>query len=225
MYHTDAIILKRIEWGEADLLITALTRDFGKIRLLAQGARKHGAKLQGHIEPGSCSSISFVIGRNGYRITTAQLDEPFFAIRQSLSKLRARDGILQTLDQNLFEERDRSEELFYMTTGALDLINRAERLGILHRAVAWFHVRFSSFLGVLPPPDSIEGMRFRTLSLVASTALGDVEQFPISEEMLRQELAWFMDHVRGALSGSFTVEARWFAVYPVVKLRTERRVE
>lgn len=213
MYHTDAIILKRIEWGEADLLVTALTRDFGKIRLLAQGARKHGAKLQGHIEPGSCSSISFVIGRNGYRITTARLDEPFFSIRSSLSKLRVRDGILQTLDQNLFEDRDGSGELFRIVTGALDLIRRAERLGILHRAVAWFHIRFSAFLGVLPPPDSAEGARFRTLALVASTALGDVEQFPVSEEMLREELAWFMDYVRGVESGSFTVEARWFAVY------------
>ena len=97
MHHTEALILKKDEWGEADWLITALSADFGKIRLLAQGARKHGAKLQGHLEPGSVSGLSFVVGRNGYRLTGARLAAFPTAVRGSLSKTRALNIILQAL--------------------------------------------------------------------------------------------------------------------------------
>ena len=114
MYHAPALILRKDAWGEADCLVTVFTSVSGKIRLLAQGARKHGAKLQGHLEPGFISDISFVIGRNGYRLTTARVQASFPGIRGSLVKNRALALVLAAVDQNFFEDGDDAAPFFAM---------------------------------------------------------------------------------------------------------------
>lgn len=50
-----------------------MTRDLGLVRALALGARKEVSKLCGNIEPFSLASISFVKGKEFWRITSAQL--------------------------------------------------------------------------------------------------------------------------------------------------------
>lgn len=49
--HDSAIILRRKNWGEADVLVTLLAKEQGKLRVLAKGARKVSSRLVGHIEP------------------------------------------------------------------------------------------------------------------------------------------------------------------------------
>lgn len=87
MYTTEGIILKKMDIGEADMLVTIYTKDFGKIRALAQGVKKESAKLKGHLEPLGLSSISFVIGKRGERLTHAELHEFLPSIRHDLQKL------------------------------------------------------------------------------------------------------------------------------------------
>jgi DNA repair protein RecO (recombination protein O) len=60
---TQGIILSRTDFGEADRIITLLTPDHGKLRLLAKGVRRVKSKLAGGIELFSVSSITFVKGR------------------------------------------------------------------------------------------------------------------------------------------------------------------
>ncbi len=49
-YSSEGIILKRINYGEADRILTVFTRDFGKLSLLAKGVRKIKSKKRGHLE-------------------------------------------------------------------------------------------------------------------------------------------------------------------------------
>lgn len=60
---TEGIVLSRIDYGEADRIITLLTPDQGKLRLMAKGVRRIKSKLAGGIELFSISSITFVKGR------------------------------------------------------------------------------------------------------------------------------------------------------------------
>ena len=60
---TPAIILSRTDFGEADRIITLLTPEFGKLRLLARGVRRVKSKLAGGIELFSVSTITFARGR------------------------------------------------------------------------------------------------------------------------------------------------------------------
>lgn len=60
---TDAIILSRTDYGEADRIITVVTPEFGKLSLLARGVRRIKSKLAGGIELFSVSTITFARGR------------------------------------------------------------------------------------------------------------------------------------------------------------------
>ncbi len=60
---TQGIILTRIDYGEADRILTLLTPDYGKLHLLAKGVRRVKSKLAGGIELFSVSHVSFIQGR------------------------------------------------------------------------------------------------------------------------------------------------------------------
>ena len=55
--------MSRTDYGEADRILTVLTHDYGKLRLLAKGVRRVKSKLAGGIELFSVSTITFVKGR------------------------------------------------------------------------------------------------------------------------------------------------------------------
>lgn len=197
MYHTPALILRREEWNEADWRVTALTPQFGKIRLLAQGARKHGAKLQGHLEPGALADISFVIGRNGYRLTTARSREVFQRIRTSLPKLRAAAAILQTFDAHLLEERDQADEPFGIVSAAMAALDEAQYLGAVQRISVWCRVRFLAFLGLLPAIGTSEAAHIPSLLALAQRSLREVRQADGADDALERELHWLIRRVGG----------------------------
>jgi DNA repair protein RecO (recombination protein O) len=60
---TTGIILSRTDYGEADRIITVLTPDRGKLRLMARGVRKIKSKLAGGIELFSTSHITYIAGK------------------------------------------------------------------------------------------------------------------------------------------------------------------
>ncbi|HEX8182056.1 MAG TPA: DNA repair protein RecO [Candidatus Saccharimonadales bacterium] len=61
--NTQAVVLNRTEYGEADRILTLLTPDHGKLSLIAKGVRKIKSKLAGGIELFSVSDISYIQGR------------------------------------------------------------------------------------------------------------------------------------------------------------------
>lgn len=60
---TKGIILRRTEYGEADRILTLLTPDHGKLRLMAKGVRRLKSKLAGGVELFSTSEITYIKGR------------------------------------------------------------------------------------------------------------------------------------------------------------------
>ncbi len=156
MHVTDAIILRKEELGEADLLITALTDRFVNIRLIAQGARKVEAKLKGHLEPLSLSRLSFVAGRNNYRLVGAELLNFFPAIKSDPFRLRAASEIFGAVGSALFEDRrEENGNFFAVALEMLDLLN-GPTLGSEEQkaGLVWFRARFLDELGLFSEPTS-----------------------------------------------------------------------
>jgi DNA repair protein RecO (recombination protein O) len=75
---TRGIVLARTDFGEADRILTVLTQDEGKVRLMAKGVRKVKSKLAGGIELFSISQISFIPGRREIStLTSTRLEKHF----------------------------------------------------------------------------------------------------------------------------------------------------
>jgi DNA repair protein RecO (recombination protein O) len=62
-YRVEAVVLRRTDYGEADRLLTVFTRERGKLRLIAKGARKPQSRKTGHLELFTCSQMQISQGR------------------------------------------------------------------------------------------------------------------------------------------------------------------
>jgi DNA repair protein RecO (recombination protein O) len=60
---TTGIVLSRTDFGEADRILTVLTPDQGKLRLMARGVRRIKSKLAGGIELFSITDLTYAPGR------------------------------------------------------------------------------------------------------------------------------------------------------------------
>nr|MDQ2647496.1 DNA repair protein RecO [Myxococcota bacterium] len=51
VHSTEALVLRRVEYGDADLIVTLLTLSLGRVSALARGARKSRRRFGGALEP------------------------------------------------------------------------------------------------------------------------------------------------------------------------------
>jgi DNA repair protein RecO (recombination protein O) len=59
VYQTDALILRTYKLGEADRIVVFLTRDRGKKRGVAKGARRPRSRYHGALEPMTCAGVAY----------------------------------------------------------------------------------------------------------------------------------------------------------------------
>ncbi|MBV8695363.1 MAG: DNA repair protein RecO [Chloroflexi bacterium] len=83
-YPTEAIILKHLNLGEADRVITLFTPRRGKYNVIAKGTRRPVSRKAGHLELLSYSQIQLALGRNFDIVTQAVEREHFAHLRTEL---------------------------------------------------------------------------------------------------------------------------------------------
>jgi DNA repair protein RecO (recombination protein O) len=101
-YKATGINLKSLPMGEADRLVTVLTREFGIIRAIAPGARKHNSKLGGRSGLFVVNELLIAKGRSLDKITQAETLESYPGLGRDLKKLTAGQYLAElTLNQAL----------------------------------------------------------------------------------------------------------------------------
>jgi DNA repair protein RecO (recombination protein O) len=122
---TSALILRRINYGEADRILTLLTRDFGKIALIAKGVRKEKSKLAGGIELMSESDISFIKGKGDVgTLVSTQLSRHFGNIHIHLDRMRVASEFLKRIDA--VTEQDTNSDYYDLTIDMFVTMNTPE---------------------------------------------------------------------------------------------------
>jgi DNA repair protein RecO len=98
---TDGIILARTNYGEADKIITMLTSDHGKLRLIAKGVRRIKSKLAGGVELFSISRVTYIKGRSEIgTLVSARLEEHFGNIVKDIDRTMLGYDLIKQLDRN-----------------------------------------------------------------------------------------------------------------------------
>ncbi len=73
IYHTEAFVLKSIQYGEANKRLWLYTKDFGLIVAVVQGVRKSGAKLVSQIGDYTYIKADIIRGKEVWRLISASL--------------------------------------------------------------------------------------------------------------------------------------------------------
>ncbi|MEK9175592.1 MAG: DNA repair protein RecO [Patescibacteria group bacterium] len=111
-YKTEGLIIKKTPYGEADFLVRIFARDFGKIDVIARGARKSASKLNSHLDILNFIRFSFV--KNGDRLsilTDAEIIELFDKWFLTGDKVAFVHRIIKTIDMVIPQEEADNELL------------------------------------------------------------------------------------------------------------------
>jgi DNA repair protein RecO (recombination protein O) len=119
---TVGIILNRIDYGEADRILTLLTPDYGKLRLMAKGVRRIKSKMAGGIELFSVSQLGFIKGRGDIgTLTSTRLEKHYGRIVTDLDRTMTGYEIIKRLDRATEEGVEQEFfDILQQTFGALD---------------------------------------------------------------------------------------------------------
>lgn len=119
LYRDAAIVLRTHKLGEADRIVTLLTRGRGKVRAVAKGVRRTKSKFGARLEPGMVVDVQCYEGRNLDTVTQAEGLAPYGeAIAQDYPAWTAAHAMLETADQ-LTEEGEVAVQHFVLLAGAL----------------------------------------------------------------------------------------------------------
>jgi DNA repair protein RecO (recombination protein O) len=119
LYRDEGIVLRTHKLGEADRIISVLTRNHGKVRAVAKGVRKTKSRFGARVEPPTHLQLQVYEGRGELHIIDqAETIDHFRAIRDDLDRLTRAVSMLEAADQ-LGLEGEPNPPLFQMLLGAL----------------------------------------------------------------------------------------------------------
>lgn len=143
---TQGIVLARTNFGEADRIITMLTPDHGKVRLIAKGVRKIKSKLAGGIELFSVSQITYLPGKSEiHTLISARLQKHYGTIVQNIGRTMLGYELLKRM--NRATEDVTEPEYFAIMQRALAGLDGEVSENLLE---LWFDAQLLKLAGYLP---------------------------------------------------------------------------
>lgn len=145
---TEAIVLKSQRQGETSKFLTLYTRAFGKLKVIAKGARRVKSKFGGSLEPVNYVSIVFYEKENREIQILSQADiiGSFAGIKQSLEKTALAMGVCELIS-SLEIGVQPNPSLFKLHLEALKAINKNKNP---MNAVRAFQVKLLEIIGIKP---------------------------------------------------------------------------
>ena len=124
-FKTDALLLRAVDYGESDKIITLLTADRGKLIAGVKGVKKAGAKLRFAAQPFCFAEYVFAEKGGRNTVTSASLYDGFYSLREDVEKFFAGAAALEICDK-LTGENEKSAELLVAAVTALKEITEEE---------------------------------------------------------------------------------------------------
>jgi DNA repair protein RecO (recombination protein O) len=145
-YRSEAIVLRRTDFAEADRLLTLYSREHGKFKAIAKGARKPQTRKAGHVELFMRTNFLIARGKNIDIVTQAELVEAYPALRLDLVRTTYASHAVELLD-NLTAEADREPRKYDLLSKALGWFADAPDLRL---AARYYELRLLSIAGYQP---------------------------------------------------------------------------
>ena len=128
LYRDEAIVLRTHKLGEADRIVTLLTRHHGRVRAVAKGVRRTTSRFGSRLEPFTHVDLQLAEGRNLDVITQAETITPFSSgLGQHYDRYTAGTVMLETADRLVAEEKEPSVQHFLLLVGGLRAMVAGDR--------------------------------------------------------------------------------------------------
>jgi len=118
LYRDQGVVLRTHKLGEADRIVSFLTRGNGKVRAVAKGIRKSGSRFGARLEPTSHVALQCYRGRELDIVTQVETIDANRPLREHYGCLTHAVSMLEVVDQ-VAQERERNVALYEMLVRAL----------------------------------------------------------------------------------------------------------
>jgi len=177
----EAIVLRKQTVTESSLLVTWYTREFGKLKTLAKGARRPKGPFQGKLDLFYRDEIVFLESRRSdlHLLHDCFLEAPHKRLRESVESVAAASYVCELVDLATAPE-DPNTKLFDILTGALDVL---ENLRSHPTVLIWFELHLLAATGWKPKWESRTGVT-RVLESLAATNIEGIGRVRLSATQL-----------------------------------------
>jgi len=144
---TKGIVLSRIDYGEADRILTILTPDNGKLSMMARGVRKSKSKLAGGIELFSTSDITYISGRGELgTLISSRLIKYYENIVSDIERVQLGYELIKLLNKAT-EDSPESEYFELLEQSFIALNDKSVSIELIR---IWFHSHLLRMAGHTP---------------------------------------------------------------------------
>ena len=143
---TQGIVVRKAHFSETSLILTFLTRDFGKIQTLAKGAKRCGKRTPGVLDLACLADIVFLQKAGElHTLTEWEVQDYFPGLRRALARLYAADYVAELVRDTT--EQEPCQEIFDLM--AKTLAGLAETSALASWIFA-FEIKLLAALGYMP---------------------------------------------------------------------------
>ena len=142
----EAVVLRHSDWGEADRLLTIFSREAGKLRCTAKGARKLLSRKAGHLEPFTRAAMQLAKGSDLWIVTQAETIDAYLPLREDLVRTGTAAYVVELLDRFTYEE-GQNTSLYQLLVETLERVSQEEDLFL---PVRYYEIRLLDNLGFRP---------------------------------------------------------------------------
>ncbi len=144
---TKGVILKEVNVGEADKILTIFSRNKGKISGSAKGARRPKSALVAGTQLFCYSDLVLFKGKDMYSINSCDVIESFYEIRNDLVKLTYAAHINEIVLDTVQEEQP-STRVLQLFLNSLYMLAKTDKAP--EQIARVFEIRLMSILGYAP---------------------------------------------------------------------------
>ncbi|MBI4536083.1 MAG: DNA repair protein RecO [Ignavibacteriae bacterium] len=146
---TEAIVLRSMKYRETSKIVRLYTRRYGKISVIAKGARDSKNRFGSALEP--MNYVSTVVykkdNRDLHLLSQCDMVRPFRLLSEDMERMSAAMAVIELIDAVTHSEEE-NEPLFTLVLRVLEAINNATKNSIT--ALYFFEMRLSEILGFRP---------------------------------------------------------------------------
>ncbi len=132
LYRDEAVVLRTTRLGEADRIVTLLTRRHGRVRAVAKGVRRTRSRFGSRLEPATVVDLQLAEGRSLDVVTQAETLAPYGAsLAADYPRHTVASSMLEAAERLSAEEREPALRLHLLLVGALRTLAEREHAASL----------------------------------------------------------------------------------------------
>jgi DNA repair protein RecO (recombination protein O) len=144
---TTGIVIKEVNTGEADKIVTIFSKTKGKISGSARGARRPKSRLVAGTQLLCYSEFVLFKGKDLYSINSSDVIEPFYDIRNDIERLTYAAHMTELIN-DVIQENQPATKVLQLFLNSLYLLSKTDRSPV--QIVRVFELRLLSILGYAP---------------------------------------------------------------------------